>query len=85
MPRRPRDRRLEWIDLADEKRFVAAAFDRLGDKPPRRALTVHLGGIDQRAAEVQTQLMRCDLLRAWHDFRPYAKCLERAPGPFCRR
>jgi hypothetical protein len=38
---------------------IASATSRLG-----APLTVHLGGIDQRAAEVQTQLMRCDLLRA---------------------
>ena len=49
------------IDLADQAYFVAPARDRLGDDLLGAAFAVHLGGVDQRDAEIEPELQRGDL------------------------
>ncbi len=49
--------------LADEKDFVAPAGDRLANHLLRAAVGVHLGGVDQRHAQVQPQLQGGNLVR----------------------
>jgi len=46
------------IDLADQEHFVAPAVDGIGDDLLGTAFGIHLGGIDQRHAEVQPELQR---------------------------
>ena len=67
-------RRVVRIDLAHEKDFVAPARDRLGDQLLRFAFAIHLGGVDQRRAEVETQPQRRDL------FRPRTRIVPDVPG-----
>jgi hypothetical protein len=55
------------IDFADQEHLVAAAGDRLAHHFLGAALAVHLGGVDQRHAEVQAQAQRRHLVAARAD------------------
>ena len=50
--------------LADDEDLVAAPGDRLGHDPLGFAVAIHLGGVDQRHAEVEPELERGNLLVA---------------------
>ena len=49
------------IDLADQEDVVAPSRDRFADHRLGAAFAVHLGGVDQRDAEVEPELERRDL------------------------
>lgn len=71
--------RVVRIDLAHQEHLVASVSDRLGDEFLGPALAIHLGGIDQGEAEVETEPERCNLLRA---ARPV---LRHVPSPQAER
>jgi hypothetical protein len=50
--------------FAHQEYFVAPAADGFGDQFLRGAVTIHLGGIDQRHAEVETRAQRLDFVGA---------------------
>jgi len=52
------------IDLADDKCLVTPPGNGLADEFFRTAVAVHLGGVDQRRAEVKPETQRGDLLGA---------------------
>ena len=54
-------RRILRVDLADQKHIAASAANRFADQLFGGALSVHLGGIDQRHAEVDSTLQRHNL------------------------
>ncbi len=47
--------------LADEKDVVAPAGDRLADDDLGAAIAIHLGGVDEGDAEIETELQRGEL------------------------
>src|SRR5262245_55311918 len=62
------------IDLADDEEVVALAGNGCGERLLGAAVAVHLGGIDQRDAEIETELDR-------RDFRNSLRlALAHAPG-----
>ena len=50
--------------LADDEAFVAPPGHRLGDHLLGAAIAVHLGGVDQRHAEIEPELQRRHLVLA---------------------
>jgi hypothetical protein len=62
------------VDLADQEDLVAAAGDGLADHFLGAALAIHLGGIDQRHAEVEPEPQRR------HHVGVAAARLAHAPG-----
>jgi hypothetical protein len=52
------------IDLADQETGIASAAQRLANNLLGSTLPVHLGGIDQRHAELQAKLKGADLAGA---------------------
>ena len=50
--------------LADDEHLVAATCDGFGHDPLGFAVAIHLGGIDQRHAEVEPELERCHFVVA---------------------
>ena len=67
-------RRVFGQHLADDEAFVAPALHSLGDHLFGAAIAVHLGGVDQRHAEIEPELERRDF------FIPHARILAHVPG-----
>ena len=49
-------------DLRNEKHFVTSPADRICNYLFGAAVAVHLGGVDQRHAQIQSELQGCDFL-----------------------
>ena len=79
---RPFVRGVLRIDLADEKDFVAAAGDGVGDQFFAAAIAIHFGGVDQRQAQVEAQAERGDLFGRRPGCRPRSTCPCRGPALF---
>jgi hypothetical protein len=60
--------------FGDEENLLAAPLDGLGHDLLGAAIGVHLGGIDERHAEIEAKAKRCDLLVA------LARALAHGPG-----
>ena len=56
--------RVVRVDLADQKNLVALPFDRATHYFLCAAIAIHLGGVDQRHAEIDSQLQRRDFALA---------------------
>ena len=60
--------------LAHDEHLVAASPDGLGHDPLGLSVAIHLGGVDQRHAEVEAELERGDLLGAAARALAHAPC-----------
>ena len=60
----PARRRILGQHLADDEAFVAPPLHGLGDDLLGAAIAIHLGGVDQRHAEIEPELERRDLVFA---------------------
>ena len=81
-PARRCARRCADSTLLTMNSLVAPAGDRLADDLLGAAVAVHLGGVDQRHAEIDAEPQRRHLLlRRATRSRPCARCPGRAPAP----
>lgn len=68
-------RRVDWQDLADDEDLVTPPANGLAYHLFRATVAIHLGGVDERHAEIQTQSERGHLVGATD------RLLAHAPRP----